>query len=134
MDESIIHSIPGADQLIERYGQFGHWPNFADFEVIEIVISRRSSSWLMISLDTFDAKAEWKQIPNEVVKLEFTEVLDLDLVGYHVQNVIGGLDITREADGFVITIAYCTGIRGWIKVSDIGVHLLNLADQKNGSN
>ncbi|MBL8173677.1 MAG: hypothetical protein JNK48_03355 [Bryobacterales bacterium] len=125
MDPELIQSIPGATALLTANGE---WPNFADYEVVEVMLIRRGKSWLTITNDCIDEECDWKPIPESSIRFEFSSVLGLDLLGYHEQNVIGGLEITAVENRFKIKIDYCTGICGELEVADLRVVVVDDSD------
>lgn len=122
MDQQIIDSIPGAGLIVAEYDGS---PSFADFEVVELFLTRRGQSYLCISDDnwTFDPEEEWTPDPRTFIVFELTEITDLELAGFERQNVIGGISITRHGEGYRLQIDYCTGIVGWLVVKQIAISM-----------
>src|SRR5665213_3244258 len=91
-----LKAIDGAEQL---YAWFGDWPSFHDAEVIELHLSRRSSSslaihtWKMTS--EVDVKGYYVHTKDVVVEFVLNGISDLSLNGFSHQNVIFGLAVDK---------------------------------------
>lgn len=120
-----IEEIPGAGQLLTADGQ---WPNFADYEVVDLMLTRRGKSWLTITNDSYDETGEWHASPLSCIRFEFSQILNLDLQGFCTQNVIGGLEILPVENRFRIKIWYCTGIFGELEVDGLSITVVERAD------
>jgi len=106
-----IEQMPGAGQLLTADGQ---WPDFADYEVVDLMLTRRGKSWLTITNDSCDETGEWHASPFSCIRFE--------------QNVIRGLEIIPVENRFRIKIWYCTGIFGELEVDGLSITIVEGAD------
>lgn len=114
-----LAKIPGGRALLDWFGEV---VDFADSEVVRIVLDRQGASQLVIALD-------WPQ-KSAVVTFDLSAWIDLDLRGFSHQNVIGGLVLEHAADrdvapsergvglepgDWIIRLAPCFGAAGTIR-------------------
>src|SRR4030095_1151048 len=106
--------IPGADSLIEWFGQ---WPSFHDGEILSLHLNRGGRSHLRISTAMRDRHA--------IVLFEFAGISDLELQGDDAdrQNVIARLSFTDTEKGHRLEMSPCYGMAGYIVASDWTVRL-----------
>jgi hypothetical protein len=111
-----IPAFPGAREVSDRLGR---WPSFHDAEVTELDLRRGGESRLVLMLA--DA-AE----PSGRIQIAFTlkGVVGLELTEFNEQNVLGSLDVEREAEVTVLRMWPCYGLSGWIKARSVSVRLL----------
>lgn len=115
-----LSSIPGSEQVFERYGE---WPSFNDAEIVNMKLARRSVSWVTISLETSSANDDDDLI--EAIRFYLYDVLDLSLREFSPQNVIQGAWIEPAEVGMKISFGYCHGLYGWIQARFIKVAVIN---------
>lgn len=116
-----LAEIPGGRALLDWIGEV---VDFADSEVMRIVLDRKGASQLVIALD-------WPR-KSAVVTFELSAWIDVDLRGFSHQNVIGGLVLERAADrdfapsemgvglesgDWIIRLAPCFGASGTIRAN-----------------
>ena len=118
--------VPGADAVT---AWFGRWPSFHDAEILALHLNRAGSSLLRIhawNLESHivDGKSSLRLTKHAVVTFRFTEISDLELADFSVQNVIYGLGLEEADGGFLVTLKPCYGLAGFIKAAKVRVELL----------
>jgi hypothetical protein len=84
---SLLMAISGGAKLLEW---FGGVPEFADAEIVCLVLDRAGQSRLGLRLEHFGKKA--------VINFEFGAWIDVAVRGFSNQNVIGGLKLRPAGD------------------------------------
>jgi hypothetical protein len=93
-----MNDIAGAAMLLEH---FGYWPSFHDAEVLHVSLDRHKDAppTLTLRVHAFDSTGELDARGYGVLQkhcvatMRFTDVADVELAGFNVQNVLGGLTI-----------------------------------------
>jgi|SRR5277367_1228295 len=117
--EQIIPSIEGASQFIEYVGE---WPSFHDAEIIELFLSRQSTSWIKLYCPPPVSKGRPDDNRyNITVTFKMTGVLDINLSEFNHQNVIFDLQVQPIPEGYHIELSPCFGLNGFIKTSKLSV-------------
>jgi hypothetical protein len=119
-----LADVPGATELFDW---FGYWPTFHDGEIVDLELRRTGSSSLRVHTFTttgeVDSRGHYVSIKHVVVKLVMDGVSDLQFNGFHVQNVINALLITRVEAGFQIELEPVVGMCGTITVARVRIEL-----------
>ena len=119
-----LKAVDGAEKLC---AWFGYWPSFHDAEVVELHLSRRSSSCLAIHTweitDEVDAQGYYVLTKHVVVEFLLRGISGLDLSGFNDQNVLSGLVLERVDAGFRLTLDDCYGVTGAIEAKEISIRL-----------
>ena len=124
MAESTAPSIPGAEEVIQW---FGEWPSFSDAEILGLNLRRdgRSSirvhSWRMTS--EVNAQGHYVLDRHAVVTVWLEGISDLELGDFSSQNVIGNLDIKPHESGFRVTLWPIYGVGGHIDAARVTLSL-----------
>ncbi len=115
-------SAPGAEELITW---FGSWPSFHDAEVLGIDLCRSGSSKVRIHTWEMTANigADGYYILRKHVLVTFTfeDISNLQLEGFGPQNVISGLALQRQDDGYELSMSPCYGVSGYIRSKQVRV-------------
>ena len=109
---------------------FGIWPDFHDEEVISLSLCRRGESVLRV----------YPYHPENPAMVEFllTEITDLELSDFSIQNVLGGLRIEQRTNGngeivIRLTLFPLFGLGGSIEAKVVQVKLLPGRSSDSGS-
>jgi Immunity protein 50 len=123
-DEWITTNISGSKDLIEW---FESWPSFHDAEIIEVHLSRTSTSWLKVhtwrTTKETDARGYFVRDKHVVVTLKLQGIQDLDLNGFNHQNVIFGLTMEPAENGIRITLEDCFGLAGELVTKQVALEI-----------
>jgi hypothetical protein len=91
LSTSIYDTVPGGADLVRWFGQV---PTFHDAEILDLNLRRRGQSilrvhgWIGTSLMGNDGYLEPDK--HAIVTFAIEDVMDLQLDGFSVQNVVGG--------------------------------------------
>jgi Immunity protein 50 len=120
-----LKAVEGAEKL---YAWFGYWPTFHDAEVVEMHLSRSSSSSLVIHTwemtSEVDLRGYYVLAKHVVVEFLLNGISGLDLSGFNHQNVLSELAVEKIASGFRLTLGACYGIAGAIETNEISIRLV----------
>jgi hypothetical protein len=120
-----LKAVDGAEKL---YAWFGYWPSFHDAEVVEMHLSRSSSSslavhtWEMTS--EVDKQGYYALTKHIVVEFVLKGISSLDLSGFNHQNVLSDLGLEKFDSGFRLTLGPCSGLAGAIEANEISIRLV----------
>lgn len=136
-DSSIFGQVEGGAELLRW---FGRTPSFHDAEILSLHLRRKGRSELRlhawIGTDAVGPGAKYVLDKHAVVTFTLDEVSDLQLDGFSVQNVIGGLILRRAPDrperrGFLahdplpsdieIELEPCYGLSGLIRARSVSI-------------
>ena len=96
---AIYHAVPGGVDLVRWFGQV---PSFHDAEILSLHLHRKGQSTLCLHgwIDTGEVGQDGYYVLDRHAIVTFTlnEVMDLQLDGFSIQNVIGGLVLRRAPD------------------------------------
>jgi hypothetical protein len=116
-------AILGADSVV---AWFGKWPSFHDAEILEVHLNREGPSWVRLHswLTTAvthekDGKQDGVSDRHAVVTFLLTDVTDLELCDFSVQNVISRLTVEPSPSGFRLSLSPCFGVSGFIEAREI---------------
>lgn len=114
--------VPGAKEVISW---FGDWPSFHDAEILELHLDRTGQSWIKIHTwnmtDQIDSSGYGISDKHAVVTFILEAITGVELTGFSRQNVIAGLDLEQEGNGFVLTLSPCYGLAGSLHAEKINV-------------
>jgi hypothetical protein len=95
----IYDAVPGGVELVRW---FGHVPNFHDAEILSLHLRRKGQSVLRLhgwtNTGTVGQDGYYVLDRHAIVTFTLDEVMDLQLDGFSIQNVIGGLVLRRAPD------------------------------------
>lgn len=98
-DPAIYHEMPGGVALLSWFGRV---PSFHDSEIVSLHLRRTGQSVLKlhswIITGTVGPDGAYVRDRHAVVSFVFDEVMDLQLDGFGIQNVIGDLILRRAPD------------------------------------
>lgn len=98
-DPAIYHEVPGGPEIV-RY--FGRVPSFGDGEVLDLHLDRDGPSTLRVHgcvmTDRVGPDGTLALEHHAVVTFTLFGVMDLQLAGFSIQNVISGLILRRAPD------------------------------------
>jgi hypothetical protein len=98
-NSSIYEAIPGGTELVRWFGQV---PTFHDAEILSLHLRRRGQSALRLHgwIGTDAAGPDGYRVLDRhaIVTFTLTEMMDLQLDGFSIQNVISGLILRRAPD------------------------------------
>jgi hypothetical protein len=119
-----IEKVPGATELVNW---FGYWPDFHDAEILSLELNRTGSSVLRIHTwemtKDIDDQGFYILRKHVIVDLLFDHVIGLDLSDFNEQNVISGLSVKRNDDGFRVELGACYGLAGSIEAKEIAFRI-----------
>jgi hypothetical protein len=122
--DSKLLEIHGAQGL---YDWFGYWPKFHDAEVVSLHLDRREPSSLLVHTwemtNKVDDRGYYAMEKHVVVEFLLEEIAKLELHGFSHQNVIFGLDLEKQDEGFVVSLDPCYGLTGTIQAKKITIRL-----------
>ncbi len=117
-------AIRGADTLV---AWFGSWPSFHDAEILELHLDRSGPCWLKVHAwrmtDKVGEDGYYVLNKHVVVTFHMTDILRLSLEGFSGQNVIFGLAIESDEEGFTINLEPCFGLYGYLTAGEMTVEL-----------
>lgn len=117
MDGSVLGEVQGGSDLLAWFG--GRVPSFHDAEILSLELDRAGAA-CRFRVHAFeitgvvDQAGHFVLARHAVVSFELGGVTDLELTGFNHQNVLGGLRIGREADGYRVELAPCWGLSGFL--------------------
>ena len=136
-NSSIYHEVPGGPDLVRW---FGRAPSFHDAEILSLHLRRKGESVLRVHgwIMTGEARDDGYLLLDKHAVVTFTlqGILDLQLEGFSVQNVIAGLVLRRALDrpdrrGYLssnplpedieIELAHCFGLSGLIRAHSVAI-------------
>jgi hypothetical protein len=95
----IYDAVPGGVELVRW---FGHVPSFHDAEILSLHLRRKGQSVLRLhgwtNTGTVGQDGHYVLDRHAIVTFTLNEVMDLQLDGFSIQNVIGGLVLRRAPD------------------------------------
>jgi hypothetical protein len=98
-ETAIYHAVPGGAELVRWFGQA---PSFHDAEILSLDLRRKGQSVLRLYgwINTGEVGQDGYFVLDRhaVVTFALDEVMDLQLDGFSIQNVIGGLVLRRAPD------------------------------------
>lgn len=134
---SIYHAVPGGPDLVRWFGQV---PSFHDAEILTLYLRRKGQSVLRLHgwIITGEVGQGGSLVLDKHAVVTFTleGILDLQLEGFSVQNVIGGLVLRRALDrpdrrsylsgrplpeDIEIELEHCYGLSGLIRARSLAV-------------
>ena len=138
IEETMIYGeVPGGQELLDW---FGCVPSFHDAEILSLHLNRRGLSILRLHgwITTNRKGAQGHSIleKHAVVTFTFNGVMDLQLDGFSIQNVIGGLTLRRAPErpdrrnclaldplpeDIEIELEPCYGIDGLIRARSVSI-------------
>ena len=99
LETSICDIVPGGVDLVRWFGQV---PSFHDAEILSLQLSRKAQSVLRLHgwINTGEVGRDGYFVLDRhaIVAFTLSEVMDLHLDGFGIQNVIGGLALRRAPD------------------------------------
>jgi len=133
----IYDTVPGGTDLVRWFGQA---PSFHDAEILSLHLARKGQSVLRvhgwINTGEVDQSGYFVLDRHAIVIFTLSEVMDLQLDGFSIQNVIGGLVLRRAPDrperrGFLaldphpqdieVELVPCYGLNGLIRARAVSV-------------
>lgn len=136
-DPAIYHEVPGGPELVEHFGRV---PSFGDGEVLDLHLDRNGPStlrvhgWVITDGVGPDGTLELER--HAVVTFTLHGVMDLQLDGFSIQNVISGLILRRAPDrperrgclalaplpqDIEIELEPCYGLNGLIRARSVAI-------------
>lgn len=136
-DASIYDAVSGGADLVRWFGQV---PSFHDAEILSLHLSRRGESVLRlhgwVNTGEVGQDGQFALDRHAIVTFTLSGVMDLQLDGFNVQNVIGGLVLRRAPDrperrGYLgldplpedieIELEPCCGLDGLIRARAVSI-------------
>ena len=119
-----LEGITGAREL---YDWFGYWPSFHDAEVVTLHLDRAGSSSLAVHTwemtKEVDALGHYVLRKHVVVKFVMDDISNLSLEEIKRQNVVFGIQISREDESFKLVLHPCYGITGMIVARQLAIKI-----------
>jgi hypothetical protein len=135
--DAIYNAVAGGADLVCWFGQV---PTFHDAEILKLLLCRKGQSVLRVHgwINTGIVGHDRHYILDRhaIVTFTLTEVMDVQLVGFSVQNVISGLILRRAPDrperrGYLaldplpqdieIELEPCYGLSGLIRARSVSI-------------
>jgi hypothetical protein len=111
----IPNNIEGTNCLIDW---FGYWPDFHDAEVLELLLSRESTSHIKLHFWNTSSETNtdgtYKTNNDAIVTITMTDITDTDLQNFNHQNVIESLQLSKTEEGIKLELSPCYGVTGYI--------------------
>jgi hypothetical protein len=136
-ETSIYDAVSGGDDLLRWFGQV---PSFHDSEILSLDLRRKGQSVLRlhgwINTGQVGQGGYFVLDRNAIVTFTLSEVMDLQLDGFSIQNVIGGLILRRaphrpERRGYLaldplpqdieLELEPCYGLSGLIRARSVSI-------------
>ncbi|MDR3461065.1 MAG: hypothetical protein P4L76_01970 [Beijerinckiaceae bacterium] len=137
-ETAIYGEVPGGQALLSW---FDCVPDFHDAEILSLHLNRKGSSVLRLHgwITTYQEDPEDRRIilkKHAVVTFTLDEIMDLQLDGFSIQNVIGGLILRRAPDradrrnylalkplqdDIEIELEPCYGLSGFIRARSVTI-------------
>ncbi|CAA2138478.1 hypothetical protein [Methylobacterium bullatum] len=136
-DLSIYHEIPGGPELVRHFGQV---PSFHDAETLSLHLNREGPSSLRlhgwVNTGRVEVGSEFVLDRHAIVTFTLEGLMDLQLDGFSIQNVIGGLVLRRAPDrperrnylavdplpqDIEIELEHCYGLDGIIRARSVAI-------------
>jgi hypothetical protein len=136
-ETSIYDAVSGGDDLLRWFGQV---PSFHDSEILSLDLRRKGQSVLRlhgwINTGQVGQGGYFVLDRNAIVTFTLSEVMDLQLDGFGIQNVIGGLILHRaphrpERRGYLaldplpqdieLELEPCYGLSGLIRARSVSI-------------
>jgi Immunity protein 50 len=136
-ETSIYDAVSGGDDLLRWFGQA---PSFHDAEILSLDLRRKGQSVLRlhgwINTGQVGQGGYFVLDRNAIVTFTLSEVMDLQLDGFGIQNVIGGLILRRaphrpERRGYLaldplpqdieLELEPCYGLSGLIRARSVSI-------------
>ena len=124
MNRSVLGEVQGGSDLLAWFG--GHVPSFHDAEVISLELDRAGAT-CRIRVHAFESTGDIDQAGyyvlarHAVVTFELGGVTELELADFNHQNVLYGLRIDREANGYHVELEPCWGLSGFLKAQTVQI-------------
>lgn len=104
---------------------FGEWPDFHDFEVASISVNRAGKSSIRVYgfETTRDLDSSGSYITTKEAAIDFWlhGIVDIEMRDFNEQNVIGGIEFSKEEDGIRTTFYTLFGVHGSVLCENISV-------------
>jgi hypothetical protein len=136
-ETTIYDAVSGGANLVRW---FGHVPSFHDAEILSLHLRRKGQSILRLhgwtNTGTVGRDGYYVLDRHAIVTFTLNEVMDLQLDGFSIQNVIGGLVLRRAPDrperrGYLaldplphdieIELEPCYGLDGLIRARSVSI-------------
>ena len=136
-EASIYYAMSGGAELVHWFGQV---PSFHDAEILGLNLSRKGHSVLRLHgwINTGKVGPDGKFVLDRhaIVSFIFSGVMDVQLAGFSIQNVIGGLVLRRapnrpERRGYLaldplpqdveVELEPCYGLSGFIRARSVSI-------------
>lgn len=124
MDESVLSVVPGGADLLAWFG--GRVPSFHDAEILGLELDRAGAT-CRFRVHAFEITGDVDQAGyfvlarHAVISFELGGVTDLELADFNHQNVLGGLRIERQANGYHVELEPCWGLSGFLKARTVQI-------------
>jgi hypothetical protein len=119
-----LAGVTGAQKLFDW---FGYWPSFHDAEVISLHLNRGAPSVLKVHVcsyeDDVDPEGYFVSQKHVIVKFLLHEVSELELEDFSCQNVLFGLELTKESEGYKFALDPTYGLGGTILAQKVELEL-----------
>jgi len=119
-----LAGIAGAQAL---YDWFGYWPSFHDAEVVSLHLNRGVASVLKVhawdTSDEVDPDGFYAQQKHVKVSFLLYDVTELGLEDFSCQNVLSGLELTKQDGGVKLELDSTYGVGGTILAQNVEIEL-----------
>jgi len=130
----VYEEIQGGRELLEW---FGFWPSFHDAEILSISLNRSGESRIEIyafrMTDQIDADGYFVLDKDALVTFYLRDISNLKIENFGSQNVICGLDLVKEENGYRLDIDPCNGVGGWIGAKSLRIEVNAYEEQRKST-
>jgi len=120
-----VPEVPGAAELVSW---FGSWPSFHDAEVLSVMLDRSAETVVRIHAfrmtKALNATGHFVCDHHVIVSFFLSELENNNLSAFNHQNVIGGLDLQRAANGFELKLYPCYVVDATFSARSVRIEFL----------
>jgi Immunity protein 50 len=120
---SVLRKLPGGTELEDW---FGYVPNFHDSEV-ESLDFRRDPEPSILRIHAWRASNEvdesgyYRRDRHATVSFILSGIAQMEINGWNHQNVLAGLEVAEDSEGYVLTLYTTFGVDGQIVAKRVSV-------------
>src|SRR5271167_4932993 len=119
-----LAEVNGAQDL---YDWFGFWPKFHDAEAVSLHLNRGAASVLKVhaweTTDELDSDGFYVLQKHLIVRFLLYRITELSLKDFSIQNVLFGLELTKQDGAFMLTLDSAYGLGGTILAQNVEIEL-----------
>jgi hypothetical protein len=127
VNADLLQEVEGGRELIAWFD--GSIPSFHDSEIVELALERENSR-CRLKVHGFrmtpdlDDRGYYITVKHVVIAFQFEHVAELELSDFNHQNIIDGLNLSRQPNGnFLLKMEPCYGLWGKIEAANLQISL-----------